>query len=86
MSNFLEIDGVAKRFSRSVSWLYQNYKRLHREKNFPLPRKLNGYNLTWIDKEVDTWFDMQINSSYRVNDNKPTVCYEKLLAANAALL
>lgn len=86
MSNFLEITDVAVRLRRSSSWLYQNYKRLHREKDFPLPKKLNGYNLSWLDKEVDNWFELQMNASYRFNDNKPTICYEKLLAANASLL
>lgn len=86
MSNFLEIDEVAERFRRSVSWVYQNYKRLNKEKNFPLPHRLNGYNLLWIDKEVECWFDTQISGAYRLNDNQLKPCYDKLLAANAALL
>ena len=86
MSNFLEIEEIAKRFRRSVSWVYQNYKRLHKEKNFPLPHRLNGYNILWLDKEVDFWFNLQVDVVYRLKDKNSKPCYDKLLAANAAVL
>ena len=81
----MNIEEVAERFNRSASWVYQNYKKLNREQDFPLPHKINGYNLSWIDKEVDYWFDLRISPKYHLNDNIAP-CYEKLLAANAALL
>lgn len=86
MSKFVNIVEVAERFNRSVSWVYQNYKNLNKSKNFPLPKRLNGYNLMWLDKEVDYWFDLQLSSAYCLNDNAKAPCYEKLLAANAAFL
>lgn len=85
MANMLEPEEVAAMFKRSVSWLYKNYKLLSATKGFPRPVRLNGYNLQWSSKDVDIWFDMHINS-ISLNDNRVGGSYEKLLAANAALL
>lgn len=83
MSNsFLNIQEVAARFGRSTSWLYQHYKTIA---GFPRPIRLNGYNLQWNSAEVDIWFASRVNPAYRINDNAAGV-YDKLLAANAALL
>lgn len=86
MSAFLNIEEVASRFKRSSSWFYKNYKKLSDEKGFPRPIKLNGYNVQWSEVDVDFWFDTHINTSRQANDNNIGKCYEKLLAANAALL
>lgn len=85
MSNFLTIEEVATRFKRSVSWLYKNYKKLNKEKKFPKPISLNGYNIQWSEQDVDYWFDTHITSR-QANDNKVGNSYERLLAANAAML
>ncbi len=86
MSEFLNIEEVARRFKRSKSWFYQNYKKLCREKNFPDPVSLNGYNIQWSSSAVDYWFNTHLSSHHQANDNKLGGSYERLLAANAALL
>ena len=85
MSKFISIEEVAQRFHRSTSWLYKNYKRLNKEKKFPQPISLNGYNIQWSESDVDYWFDMHITAC-QANDNTVGSAYEKLLAANAAML
>lgn len=85
MSKFISIEEVAARFERSASWLYKNYKKLNQEKKFPKPISLNGYNLQWSEADVDYWFDTHI-VSYQANDNRVGSSYEKLLAANAAMM
>ena len=86
MSEFLNIDEVAARFKRSRSWLYRNHKKLSKEKEFPKPVSLNGYNIQWSSSEVEYWFNMRLNSYHQANDNRLGSSYERLLAANAALL
>ena len=85
MTTLLEPEEVAAMFKRSVSWLYKNYKNLSQKKGFPKPVKLNGYNLQWSSHDVDYWFNTHINT-LSTNDNNVGTAYEKLLAANAALL
>lgn len=85
MSNLLNPEEIAKRFNRSLSWFYKNYKRFEKERHFPKPIKFNGYNLQWSAYDVDLWFNTHIDC-YKLNDNHPGASYEKLLAANAALL
>lgn len=76
---------IAEMFNRSVSWVYQNYNKLSRIKNFPKPQRINGYNIQWNSEEVETWFQLNIQNKYVSNDNT-AASYDKLLAANAALL
>lgn len=86
MGELLNSEDVAAMFCRSRSWLYKNYKHLHQERKFPLPVKINGYNIQWKKAAVKDWFAITLDNPFQTNDNAPGVCYEKLLAANAAVL
>ena len=86
MQNLLEPEEVAEKLRRSLSWLYKYHTKLSKEKGFPKPVKINGYNLQWSAPDVDMWFNTHINTTSRTNDNIVGCSYEKLLAANASLL
>lgn len=70
---------------KSVSWLYQNYKKLHKEKGFPLP--VSGFGCVWDATAIENWLNVNLPNNLKFNDNNPqSKGWEYILNCNAANL
>lgn len=82
---YIGIKEIARILDRSESWTRQNYKKLHKTQNFPLPAA--GLGCCWDSKCIELWLDSRIPDYLRTNDNKlQCINWSARLRANAAKL
>lgn len=63
MDTILRLPTVMKRTGLPKSTLY----KMVRAKQFPPPIRLSARSVGWVEREIDSWVQQRIETTYHVN-------------------